>query len=115
MRHIYKTLLMLLILLAMALPGAVHAAGTSDACATKHPIILAHGTGGAAEMMGIVDYWWGIPEALRNEGAEVYVTTVNGMDGTVDKAEQFKKKFLEIKAALEKEPPTESALKFNII
>jgi len=108
MKNIYQTLLLLLILFATALPGAVHAAGTSDACATKHPIILAHGTGGAAKLMGIVDYWWGIPKALRNEGAEVYVTTVNGMDGTVDKARQFKAEFDKIKASCDAE-------KFNII
>jgi len=115
MKAIYKFVLILFISLAIALPGQSYAGGTSDSCATQYPIILAHGTGGAAEMMGIVDYWWGIPKALGNEGAEVYVTSVNGMDGTDDKAEQFKKKFLKIKAALEKEPPTESALKFNII
>ncbi|MFP4533049.1 MAG: esterase/lipase family protein [Desulfobacterales bacterium] len=108
MRAIYKFVLILFISLAIALPGQSYAAGTSDACATKYPIILAHGTGGAAEMMGIVDYWWGIPEALRNEGAEVYVTSVNGMDGTDDKARQFKAEFDKIKASCDAE-------KFNII
>jgi triacylglycerol lipase len=108
MKTIYQTLLLLLILVATGLPGAAHAAGTSDACVTKYPIILAHGTGGAAKIMGIVDYWWGIPEALRNEGATVYVTTVNGMDGTADKARQFKAELDEIKASYDAE-------KFNII
>lgn len=108
MKTIYQILFLVLILLATGLPGAAHAAGTSDTCATKYPIILAHGTGGAAKMMGIVDYWWGIPEALRNEGATVYVTTVNGMDGTADKARQFKDEFDRIKATCDAE-------KFNII
>lgn len=108
MQFVNRFFLILLISLAVTLPGQLHAAGTSDACATKYPIILAHGTGGAAEMLGIVDYWWGIPEALRNEGAEVYVTSVNGMDGTVDKAKQFKAAFKDIQASC-------GAEKFNII
>ena len=108
MKPIYKFVLILFISLAFVLPGQAHAAGSSDTCATKYPIVLAHGTGGAAKMMGIVDYWWGVPEALRDEGAEVYVSTVNGMDGTIDKAHQFKAELLKIQAS-------SGAEKFNII
>ncbi len=84
------------------------AANKIDTCNTRYPVILAHGTGGAAEILGFIDYWWGIPDALENEGAEVYMTTVNGMDGTADKAEQFKEQFLQIQAI-------SNASQFNII
>lgn len=90
-------------------PVSGFAAGSKTfTCDTAYPLILAHGTGGAAKILGIVDYWWGIPDALEEEGARVYMTTVNGMDGTAEKAEQFRTEFLEIRAI-------DSSPKFNII
>jgi len=89
-------------------PAMVFAGGHNNRCDTKYPVILAHGTGGAAEIFGVIDYWWGIPEALEDEGAEVYLTSVNGLDGTVNKAVAFKTQFLHIKEI-------SSASKFNII
>ena len=80
------------------LPVNVLAGGDSYTCDTKYPIVMAHGMGASAEILGIVDYWWGIPEALEDEGADVYVTSVNGMDSTRNKAESFKAQFLQIKA-----------------
>jgi len=108
MRVIFKIFLFILAVSAVAWSGSVYAAGSSESCATKYPIILAHRTGGAEKILGIVDYWWGIPEALENEGAVVYIPTVNGLDGTIEKAKAFKKEFLEIKAV-------SGASKFNII
>jgi triacylglycerol lipase len=58
--------------------------------------VLAHGMGASAEILGIVDYWWGIPEALQDEGCKVYITSVNGMDSTANKAASFKSQFLQI-------------------
>ena len=37
--------------------------GSSDTCDTEYPIVLAHGMGASAEILGIVDYWWGIEDA----------------------------------------------------
>lgn len=65
---------------------------------TKYPIVLAHGMGASAEIVGIVDYWWKIDEALTRNGAVVYKTSVNGMDSTAAKAKEFKKQCLEILA-----------------
>ena len=97
-----KKLTLAFIAIALAtfflLPGNVFAGGNSYTCDTKYPIVLAHGMGASAEILGIVDYWWGIPEALEDEGAEVYVTSVNGMDSTANKAEDFKSQFMYIKA-----------------
>lgn len=108
MSLIFRVFLFILTVSFFTGPGSVYAASHSESCDTKYPIILAHGTGGAEKILGIVDYWWGIPEALESEGAEVYVTTVNGLDGTIEKAEAFKKEFLVIQAV-------SGALKFNII
>jgi triacylglycerol lipase len=91
-----KKFSMFLFLVLVVLPMSSFAAGTS--CATKYPVVLAHGMGASAEILGVVDYWWGIEDALENEGADVYITSVNGMDGTAAKAADFKRQFLDILA-----------------
>lgn len=63
---------------------------------TKYPVVLAHGMAASAEILGIVDYWWGIDNELTRNGAIVYKTSVNGMDGTIAKAENFKQQVLDI-------------------
>ncbi len=109
MKKIFSPLLWVVCALLLLIPAMGFAAGNKIIkCDTKYPVILAHGTGGAAEILGFVDYWWGIPDALENQGAEVYMTTVNGMDGTVAKAEQFKVQFLQVRAI-------SRAPEFNII
>ena len=75
---------------------------------TRYPVVLAHGMGASAEILGLVDYWWGIPAALERAGVEVYVTSVNGMDSTEAKAVDFRNQVLEILAA-------SGAAKVNII
>lgn len=109
MKKIFKIVLWVVFASMLLVPATGFAAANKiDTCDTRYPVILAHGTGGAAEILGFIDYWWGIPDALENEGAEVYMTTVNGMDGTADKAEQFKEQFLQIQAI-------SNASRFNII
>jgi triacylglycerol lipase len=103
-----KLLLTILLATILLLPVSVFAGGSSYTCNTKYPIVLAHGMGASAQILGIVDYWWGIPEALEDEGAKVYITSVNGMDSTRNKAISFKNQFLQIKAIT-------GAAKLNII
>src|SRR5690606_41818214 len=45
----------------------------SDYTRTRYPIVLSHGMLGWDSMLGL-DYWYGIPGALRSGGATVYVT-----------------------------------------
>jgi triacylglycerol lipase len=52
----------------------------------------------SAEILGVVEYWWGLDDVLRKAGAEVYTTSVNGMDSTAAKAADFKRQYLEILA-----------------
>lgn len=84
--------------LSLFVASTCFAEENSGAAATKYPVILAHGMGASAEILGRWDYWWGVADALRKEGAEVYTTSVNGMDGTAAKAADFKRQFLEILA-----------------
>ncbi|MEW5735087.1 MAG: alpha/beta fold hydrolase [Thermodesulfobacteriota bacterium] len=93
-----KRMLLIAALILTVLPTLALAGGSSATCNTKYPVILAHGMGASAEILGILDYWYGIPEALDDEGASVYVTTVNGMDTTANKAAAFKAQFLQILA-----------------
>ncbi|MBU2488112.1 MAG: alpha/beta fold hydrolase [Proteobacteria bacterium] len=91
--------LILVVLVLLFVPGLVFAGGSSTACKTKYPVVLAHGMGASAEILGIVDYWWGIEGALEGEGARVYITSVNGMDSTENKAADWKRQVLNILAA----------------
>ncbi|MBW1990131.1 MAG: alpha/beta fold hydrolase [Deltaproteobacteria bacterium] len=93
-----KTKLFAAAVILVLIPGFAFAGGASTACQTRYPVVMAHGMAASAKILGIVDYWWGIPEALRDEGAKVYVTSVNAMDSTLDKAADFKQQLLHILA-----------------
>ncbi|MAB25795.1 triacylglycerol lipase [Pseudomonas neustonica] len=55
---------------------------------TKYPIVLAHGMLGFDSLLG-VDYWYGIPAALRKDGATVYTTEVSQLDTSEARGEQL--------------------------
>lgn len=61
-------------------PGAAHAAGYTQ---TKYPIVLAHGLLGFKNLLGVVEYFYQIPEGLSSGGAKVYVTQVTAVDGSI--------------------------------
>ncbi len=84
------------LMILLLLPASGLAAG--GRCATQYPVVLAHGMGASAEILGIMDYWGGLGDTLESEGAEVYITSVNGMDSTANKAVDFKRQYLQILA-----------------
>ncbi len=86
------------VFLIMIVPVLVFAAGSAPTCDTRFPVVLAHGMGAQAKILNIVDYWWGLEAALEDEGADVYITSVNGMDTTANKGASFKAQFLQILA-----------------
>ncbi|HON78566.1 MAG TPA: alpha/beta fold hydrolase [Spirochaetota bacterium] len=89
----------ILLALFLAVPAVVFAgSSSSNTCDTRYPIVLAHGMGASAEILGIMDYWWGIEDPMEDEGADVYITSVNGMDSTANKAASFRAQFLQILA-----------------
>lgn len=108
MKKLTLTGISILLSVIFLLPITALAGGSSDTCDTKYPIVLAHGMGFSATVFGAIDYWWGIPDELEDEGADVFITSVNGMDSTRNKAIDFKNQFLQIKAAT-------GASKLNII
>lgn len=69
----------------MMLPAPSWASGYTE---TKYPIVLVHGLFGF-DNIGPVDYWYGIPSALRSDGARVYVTQVAAANSTEVRGEQL--------------------------
>lgn len=55
---------------------------------TRHPIVLVHGLFGFDSALG-VDYFYGIPSALRSGGARVYVAQVSAANSTEVRGEQL--------------------------
>ena len=70
---------------------------SSDYTKTQYPIVLTHGMLGWDSMLGI-DYWYGIPEALRKDGATVYTTQVSQLDTSEARGEQLLEQVEEIVA-----------------
>jgi triacylglycerol lipase len=66
--------------------GPVHA--QTGATQTRYPIVLVHGLFGFDSFLG-VDYFYGIPEALRQGGARVYVAQVSAANSTEVRGEQL--------------------------
>jgi len=94
-----KSLSLLALIVFFMVPfTALAGGGSSNTCDTKYPLVLAHGMGASAEILGIIDYWWGIEDELADEGCDVYITSVNGMDSTINKAAHFKSQVLHILA-----------------
>jgi triacylglycerol lipase len=56
---------------------------------TKYPIVLAHGLAGFDELFGVVDYWFGIENALEDGGANVFVTSVAPLNSPQARGEQL--------------------------
>jgi len=56
---------------------------------TRYPIVLAHGMAGFDELFGVLEYWYGIPDALEHKGATVFVTSVSQFNATEVRGEQL--------------------------
>lgn len=83
-------------LYALALcPSAAMAASYTQ---TRYPIVLVHGLFGF-DHIGPVDYWYGIPSALRADGARVYVAQVSAANRTEVRGEQLLAQVQQIVAA----------------
>ncbi|GIX35716.1 MAG: lactonizing lipase [Lysobacteraceae bacterium] len=57
--------------------------------ATRYPIVLVHGLLGFDSLLGVYDYWYGMPSALRSGGARVYVANVSASHYTEVRGEQL--------------------------
>ncbi|MCB1165027.1 MAG: lipase [Leptospiraceae bacterium] len=65
----------------------------------SYPIVLAHGlfgwgNDGDAGIIGVLQYWGGLDEYLKDQGADVYVPTVTAMQSSAVRGAQLKEKML---------------------
>ncbi|WP_437420359.1 triacylglycerol lipase [Stutzerimonas chloritidismutans] len=76
--------------MALSVSGDVNAGlfGSGGYTETRYPIVLAHGMLGFDSLLG-VDYWYGIPSALRRDGAKVYVTEVSQLNTSELRGEEL--------------------------
>ncbi|MBR7635002.1 lactonizing lipase precursor [Janthinobacterium sp. MP5059B] len=95
MKTRFWQLLSTLLLSLAILPGSASAAGYTQ---TKYPIVLVHGLFGF-DKLGPVEYFYGVPAALRSGGAQVYVTTVSAANSTEVRGEQLLSQVRQILAA----------------
>lgn len=65
---------------------------------TNHPIMLVPGIF-AFDTIANVDYWYQIPNAIENQGGEVYVAKINAFESSVSRGEELISQLEEIKAA----------------
>ena len=79
-----KTLLALAVAACLTVPTQATAA--TGYTQTKYPIVLTHGMLGFDNLLGI-DYWYGIPSALRRDGAKVYITEVSKLNASEARGE----------------------------
>ena len=74
---------------------------------TQYPIVLVHGLFGFDSLLG-VDYFYGVPGALRRDGAKVFVAQVSAANSTEVRGEQL---LAQVKTIL----ATTGASKVNLI
>ena len=77
--------LLVLVTLGLALPAFAQ----TDYTKTKHPIVLVHGLLGFDSLLGIYDYFYGLPGELRSGGAKVYVANVSSSNFSEVRGEQL--------------------------
>ncbi|HTN32165.1 MAG TPA: triacylglycerol lipase [Pseudomonas sp.] len=84
-------------LLFAGLAQAVWFSSASSYTQTRYPIVLAHGLLGFDSLLG-VDYWYGVPGALRRGGAQVYQAEVSQLNTTETRGEELIEQVEEIVA-----------------
>lgn len=75
---------------------------------TRNPIVLVHGLLGFDSLLGIVDYFHGIPGELRDGGAKVFIVDVSQANSSTLRGEQLIRQLDTLKAL-------HGVSKFNLI
>ncbi|MCB1555576.1 MAG: triacylglycerol lipase [Xanthomonadales bacterium] len=82
------------IVLAFGLLAPAHAGYTQ----TRHPIVLVHGLLGFDSLLGVYDYFYGIPGELKSGGARVYIADVSASNSSTLRGEQLIRQLDTLKA-----------------
>ena len=70
-------------------PVCIGSARADTYTQTRYPIVLVHGLLGFDSLLGVYDYWYGIPSELRAGGAKVYAASVSASNYTEVRGEQL--------------------------
>ncbi|MBK8285570.1 MAG: triacylglycerol lipase [Ahniella sp.] len=84
----YRLLMKLFALLCVH-PVRKHQPGAIHHTQTRHPIVLVHGLLGFDSLLGIYDYWYGVPTDLRSGGARVHIANVSSSNYSEVRGEQL--------------------------
>jgi len=84
-----RAVLVALLLVGWPAPGRAFCLFNCDYTRTRYPIVLAHGLAGFDELFGVFEYWFGIPDALEDGGATVFVTDVSPFNSSQARGEQL--------------------------
>ncbi len=82
------SLLSCAVIISLAPASSVMAKKNSGYTETRYPIVLVHGMLGFDKTLGI-DYWYGIAEALRKDGARVHIAKLTALDSNEARGEQL--------------------------
>jgi triacylglycerol lipase len=85
---VLKNSFLKLAIAALALCALPAPGWAGDYAQTKYPIVLVHGLFGF-DNIGPIEYFYGIPEDLRANGAAVYVSQVSAANSTEVRGEQL--------------------------
>ncbi|MCP3922932.1 MAG: alpha/beta hydrolase [Desulfobacterales bacterium] len=94
----FRKVIIALVLILLALPVSSSAMGSftaqkednSKKCKTIYPVVFAHGFGFKEGMLGFLDYFYKVEEAIVAEGGVTFTPTINAMDNVENKAKSFK-------------------------
>ncbi len=76
-----------------------HAPASSNSYAkTRYPIVMVPGAFAFDNVLGLVDYWFGITDELRKQGAEVYVTNLSSSASNISRGEELLEDIRRIRA-----------------
>jgi triacylglycerol lipase len=108
-RH-FLTLLIIFTFLPSLLFGFGFNNGDSSSteCLTKYPVVLVHGIAFKDANLTGIDYWYGIEDDLKDQGAVLFVTEQNAFQSHAFRAQQVLEYLLYVKALYGYE-------KFNLI
>ena len=95
MKKSFMKLLAATLIAMCAFPAQSWAVGYTQ---TRYPIVLVHGLFGF-DNIGLVEYWYGIPWALRVDGAKVYTSQVSAANSTEVRGEQLLTQVKQVLAA----------------
>ncbi len=77
------------LMVPLLLAGACNPAFADTYTQTRYPIVLVHGWLGFSKMMGVLDFWYGIPPQLTAGGAKVYVASVSASNSATVRGDQL--------------------------